>query len=477
MDFQKIVDGMAAMTCIVSVEKLEDGGCGELRIVTGNKAYIDSIENPAPGAEMLTRTFTPNSLYTEYFTRDLNFEDFCYRSAVQKKCLHSYVHPERLPIWFNLTFLPLAADDGNISYCTYTMEMDFQPDTGRMSNLSSDIASQVLETALTLRGASDFRTGMNDVICEIRKLCKAEHCCILLMDNRRRTCSVLCESFAEDVEGVPMADRAGEDFFDIVATWDDVISGSNCLIAKNGRDMQVVRERSPRWYDHLMDAGARNLVLFPLKSHGDLLGYIWALNFDPDDAAKIKEALEVTTFILASEIANYLLLDRLHVMGSHDMLTTVMNRNEMNNVVNALGTGSEGESTSIGIIFADLNGLKTVNDTGGHDAGDALLRDAARVLLEVFDAHKIFRAGGDEFVVILTGIAEDELLEKAAAVRDAEKRSDTVSFAIGTCFDASSLNVHAALRTADARMYADKRAYYERHPELKRRDADNGLHC
>ena len=85
MDFQKVADSMAAMTCIISVEKLPDGGCGEIRIVTGNKAYIDSIEKPMQDVQMLTRKFVPNSLYTNYLTRDLNFEDFCYRSAVQKK--------------------------------------------------------------------------------------------------------------------------------------------------------------------------------------------------------------------------------------------------------------------------------------------------------------------------------------------------------------------------------------------------------
>ena len=91
MDFQKLVDGIGAMACVVSVERLEGGRAGKIRIVTGNKAYIDSIEKPAPGGEMLTTKFTPNAEYTTYLTRDLNFEDFCYRSAVNKKCLHTRI--------------------------------------------------------------------------------------------------------------------------------------------------------------------------------------------------------------------------------------------------------------------------------------------------------------------------------------------------------------------------------------------------
>ena len=140
MDFQAVVDAIGAMTCVVSVEKLENGGRGKIRIVTGNEAYIRSIERPAPGTEMLTTKFVPNSEYTRYMTRDLNFEDFCYRAAVEKKCLHSYVHPERIDAWFNMTFLPLVPDDGNLCYCTYTMEIGFEPSSERMSNVSGDLA-------------------------------------------------------------------------------------------------------------------------------------------------------------------------------------------------------------------------------------------------------------------------------------------------------------------------------------------------
>ena len=134
-DFQKVVDSIAAMTCVVSVEKLPDGGCGQIRIVTGNKDYIDSIEHPVQDVVMLTKSFVPNSLYTTYMPRDLNFEDFCYRAAVQKKCLHSYAHPDRYDVWFNMTFMPLGPDDGNLCYCTYTMEISFEPSSERISYL------------------------------------------------------------------------------------------------------------------------------------------------------------------------------------------------------------------------------------------------------------------------------------------------------------------------------------------------------
>lgn len=466
---------MSAMTSVISVEKRGDT-YGEIRIVAGNEPYVESIERPADGTELLTTTFVPNSIYTDYFTRDLNFEDACYQAAVNKKCLHSYVHPERIPVWFNLTFLPVNADDGDLCYCTYTMEIDMKPNPARMSNISGELASQVLATGIKLRTEGDFKDAVDEVIADIRELCDAELCAILLVDDYRRECSILCESLAEQTHLKPMEFIIDDEFYDLVMTWNEAISGSNCLIAKDEHDMEVVRERNPLWYESLTAANISNIVLFPLKARSGLLGYIFALNFEPENALAIKETLEVTTFILASEIANYLMLGQLRILSSHDMLTGVLNRNEMNNVVEALSAGKEGAGQSAGIVFADLNGLKEANDTGGHDDGDKLLKDAARVLQEAFEPNQIYRAGGDEFAVISIGASEDGLLAKVAEIRKSSERYG-VSFAIGTCVVADCSDVLEALQIADERMYEDKRAYYEQNPGKKRPTPKDEYRC
>ena len=56
------------------------------------------------------------------------------------------------------------------------------------------------------------------------------------------------------------------------------------------------------------------------------------------------------------------------------------------------------------VVFADLNGLKRVNDEKGHNAGDRLLRTASAKLSQVFCDCDIYRAGGDEFMLILSQI-------------------------------------------------------------------------
>ena len=469
MDLQKYVDGFGAMTCIVSVENLGNGKRGKFRIVTGNKTYIDSIEHPAPGAELLIQKFTPNQEYTNYLTRDLNFEEYCYKAAVEKRCLNSYATADRIHgVWFNMTFLPVAYEEGNLCFCTYTMEINFEADLDRMSSLPADVTSNVIKICLQLRSAKEFNELMGDVIHDIRDMFDAEHCCILLMDSFERKCTVLCEALAENTILTSMNNYNVDGFYDIADSWKDLIAGSNCLVVKDEPDMDVVKERNPIWYESFTSAHGKNIVLFPLKFRDKLLGYIWAMNYDARKATSIKETFETTASILASAINNNLLMDRLKVLSSKDILTGVMNRNEMNNYVDKICMENTVSGNSVGVIFADLNGLKRVNDQYGHNEGDILLKNAAKVLEEVFDTAEIYRAGGDEFTIIVTGITEEELNKRVEDIRRVSQKYEHVCFAIGQCYDDNRSNVRQALRIADERMYEDKRQFYEKHPELKR---------
>ena len=305
---------------------------------------------------------------------------------------------------------------------------------------------------------------MQEIIASIGQLCASDHCCILVMNEADRSCYCLGEAFGDNTNLLPMETYLDSSFYDIAESWTDTIAGSNCLIIKDEHDMEYVKEKNPIWYESLMSAMVYNIVLFPLKSRNQLLGYMWAINFDKERAAKIKETLEITTFILGSELGNYLLLDRLRLLGSKDMLTGVMNRNEMNNVVDNISQGGIG-NTSVGVIFADLNGLKTINDTNGHNAGDTLLKNAASALRSIFDESNIFRAGGDEFAIILTGITEKQMEEYIEKIRQTCEKYDNLSFSIGGSVENVGSNVRLALRRADERMYEDKRRYYKEFPE------------
>lgn len=468
MDFISFVNMIDIMTCIISVETKDDGSYGEIRIVTGNAPYIASIENADESApQMLTNKFVPNSLYENYFPKDLNFEDFCYRCAVLKQPMHTYVHPDRYDFWFNLYMIPLG-NKGNLHYCTYSQTLTKNADSEEMSNTSASIATDVLNTCIKLRGATNFQHTMDEVISDIRKLCDAQSCVILLTDHEARSCRALCESRNEYSMLPSMKGVLRDGFYDLTLSWKETIGGSNCLIAKNKNEWDYVKEKNPAWYESLMANHVDSIVLFPLTYNDEILGYIWACNFDTENTVKIKQTLELTTFFVASEIGNQRLLERLKKLSSMDMLTGVLNRNEMNNTVDSLRMNSDNSIKGLGIVFADLNGLKRVNDNEGHAAGDLLIKNAAIALQNAFIGDQIFRAGGDEFMILLSFTTEEAIIEKCNKAKQLSRHYDNLSFALGYCYQNDSSDITGALKLADERMYEDKEKYYKQHPELKR---------
>ena len=427
MDFQTIVDGISKAACVLSIEKLDDGNYGSIRIVTGNRPYIDSIEKPMERVRMLMDKFVPDTLYTDYMEKDINFEAACYRAAIQQEIVHSYAHPTRFDAWFDLTFLPLDSDSSDLCYCLYVMNISLTPDARRLSSLSGDLASFVLETCIKLQNPDDFHAAMNEVCADIRELCGSEHCCILLMDTANRSCSVLCEAFSKNTDLLPMEIYVDDAFYDIAYSWLDTLGGSNCLIVKNEHDMELIKERNPVWHNSITSAGGKTIVLFPLMFKNELLGYIWAINFTEEKAAAIKEVLELTTFILASELYSYRMIEHLKRLSYTDTLTKLPNRFASSDYVNDLIRRGQ----RFTVVSIDLNHFKSINDAFGFKAGNEVLKEVSRRWKAVADSKAseaseyITRVNGDEFLLIIHGYSSEETV-RSTVQRYADALTDSM---------------------------------------------------
>lgn len=427
MDFQTIVDGISKAACVLSIEKLDDGNYGSIRIVTGNRPYIDSIEKPMERVHMLRDKFVADTLYTDYMEKDINLEAACYRAAIQQEIVHSYAHPTRFDAWFDLTFLPLDSDSSDLCYCLYIMDISLTPDARRLSSLSGDLASFVLETCIKLQNPDDFHAAMNEVCADIRELCGSEHCCILLMDTANRSCSVLCEAFSKNTDLLPMEIYVDDAFYDIAYSWLDTLGGSNCLIVKNEHDMELIKERNPVWHNSITSAGGKTIVLFPLMFKNELLGYIWAINFTEEKAAAIKEVLELTTFILASELYSYRMIEHLKRLSYTDTLTKLPNRFASSDYVNDLIRRGQ----RFTVVSIDLNHFKSINDAFGFKAGNEVLKEVSRRWKAVADSKAseaseyITRVNGDEFLLIIHGYSSEETV-RSTVQRYADALTDSM---------------------------------------------------
>jgi diguanylate cyclase (GGDEF)-like protein len=115
-----------------------------------------------------------------------------------------------------------------------------------------------------------------------------------------------------------------------------------------------------------------------------------------------------------------------------------------------------------------VTGLKRVNDTQGHQAGDVLLIQACESMRRIFGDYQQFRMGGDEFLILCDGITEKELLEKEELLRN-DMKEHGIEMAVGCkWYPDSRVNMDSLLAEVEQLMYADKRDYYDKVRGLER---------
>jgi len=152
--------------------------------------------------------------------------------------------------------------------------------------------------------------------------------------------------------------------------------------------------------------------------------------------------------------------ESLRYLSTHDSLTNLFNRAYFETEMGRLAASRD---FPVSIVIADIDGLKMVNDTFGHDEGDRLIRMAAELLLAAFRGGDVVsRIGGDEFAVLLphtdletAQAAVQRIVNEESRLRKGKNGySHGLSLGVATALDASGLC--EALKLADKRMYKNK---------------------
>jgi diguanylate cyclase (GGDEF)-like protein len=160
-------------------------------------------------------------------------------------------------------------------------------------------------------------------------------------------------------------------------------------------------------------------------------------------------------------------VEELERLADSDTLTPLPNRRVFVREVERVSRHVARYGTPAAVMFVDVNGLKSINDAHGHQAGDAALIHVAAILKrEVRATDVVARIGGDEFGLLLDHLDEDAAAAKAlslAAVLASEPldlgaRQLAVGLSVGLTMIRNDDGVDAILARADAEMYAAKAA-------------------
>jgi diguanylate cyclase (GGDEF)-like protein/PAS domain S-box-containing protein len=148
--------------------------------------------------------------------------------------------------------------------------------------------------------------------------------------------------------------------------------------------------------------------------------------------------------------------NELRFLSTHDALTGLYNRHFFQEEMERFQLS---RLYPISIVMADLDGLKIVNDSLGHAAGDLLLKRAAAFLKESFRTEDIIaRIGGDEFIILLPKTTQDEVAEILSRLRSDLKNQNKhmLNLSIGSATSESDQSLYDVMQRADALMYQEK---------------------
>ena len=461
MDHQTWLEGIDGLASLYSFDILPDGSYSEIRLMGVNKQNVGMLHfNPnAP-------EFYPGIPYRNYWM-DLNFERYLYKSGSEKRSLYSYVNARGH--WLKGFYIPIsnfgepvAADGTKTVYCLYILEYSDDIQTESMSQHSADVANAVTNLSIKLHEEQDFYQALAAAAKEIKQVCGAQHCSIFTVDENNQKCRFINEHGINEQMLDKLAGEMDCTPYEITQRWLNDLAMSDCLLLEN---LDIIKQRDPIWYESLCRHGIENIILYEIRCKRRLVGFIWAANIDVTNMMKIKKTLELSTFLLGAVIQNHQLIAQLEERSTIDGLTQVSNRNAMNDRVERLVSGEDKLPEVMGIAFVDVNGLKAMNDSCGHIAGDRMLSKTASLLKLAFGDYEIYRAGGDEFVIFCPDITKKKLDEQIEQLRSLTERTPDISFAVGTVHVTGGYDIHKTMQAADERMYADKKEYYRLHPE------------
>jgi len=333
---------------------------------------------------------------------------------------------------------------------------------------------RALEELLAVSSRITGETSGDEIL---RRVCTGIHDAL----DFRNVCAALVDPATGTV--VPHA-AAGWDLEELVSRphatvaqieplLDDEVLQEGCYLLTNEQARKRLDESVEVYPSQLNGRGPwawnRHWLIVPLRDgDGGLLGVIWVDN--PHDrlvpSPERLQALRIFANDAAAALVSGRHLGELRFLADHDPLTRLLNRRAFVERLDGEVARAARYGRSFGLVVADLDGFKQLNDRHGHSAGDAaLIRFAGVLELALRKPDAAFRIGGDEFAVLLAEASDDDavaVVRRVQALLEEDHGDEPwlpelrSSFGCASCpedaTDASTL-----FRLADEALYAAKR--------------------
>lgn len=342
--------------------------------------------------------------------------------------------------------------------------MDIHKNLNQTTELDSarndlSVEKKLLDCIENLIMNDDFTAAVNSVLTTILEYYDADRTYIFEFqwkENLTRNTYEICRDGIspqiENLQTVPV---------DVVARWVDSFEDQeqNTIIFIGDVDALKDDPTHRLEYDYLHPQGIKSLIADPIFINGKLHGFLGIDN--PRSHMDALTLLTQLTYIIANELQKRLLTEALTKKSYQDPLTGLNNRLAYDEMLEHL----RGKEFPVGVGFLDINGLKWINDTLGHDMGNKVIQKICTILNEHIEQQYIYRISGDEFVMIWPDVDYKVFMsaaKKLEAALFAEKNIASFGFVWGKEEDTG-----IAVRKAEKAMQTAKNKFYAANAELK----------
>jgi diguanylate cyclase (GGDEF)-like protein len=215
-----------------------------------------------------------------------------------------------------------------------------------------------------------------------------------------------------------------------IARTEPMFGPVDCWALRRNRVHDAGLDRSAPRCGHLLGLEDMHTTCVPLTAQGESLGVLVlieplvqaetaAKDGNPEEQADRRRTVTATAEQIALALANLRLRDTLKSQSIRDPLTGLFNRRFLEESLERECRRSIRANRPLSVMMLDIDHFKRFNDTFGHDAGDAVLREVGAVLRSFFRGEDVAcRYGGEEFALVLADTSADGALARASQLRE-----------------------------------------------------------
>ncbi len=333
------------------------------------------------------------------------------------------------------------------------VRLEIATDITERANLEYEIKDklveqQVLNSCVELLHASDMKiaAAVDELLRIVSEYYEAERGYIFAISEDRKYLNNTYEWCAEGIDpqidilqgvDIHVCDHWFEMFEQVGEFYIDSI---NDEVDPNSEEFRILDSQ-----------GIQSLVTAPLRDDcGGFSGFMGVDN--PKKNTKNTMLIRSVTKFIDAFFDRNELIEELNKLSFIDGLTGLMNRYSYEKDLKRMA--KENLST-MGVAYIDINGLKIINDTQGHEAGDRAIVSCAEIIQNTFDFHT-YRIGGDEFVILCPNMKKAEFDSKIEKLKSAMAKNIEADASIGSVWSKEFYHVLLLVREADKLMYIEK---------------------